>query len=266
MEMKKKINLELKNRAPEEVTELVLDNCLCVNGEIEGLNDTFKELEFLSMANVELSSLARLPSLNKLRKLELSDNIISGGLEVLAEKCPNLTYLNLSGNKIKDLSTVEALQNLKKLKSLDLLNCEITNLEDYRESIFELLQQITYLDGFDQEHNEAPDSEEEDDEDGDEDEEDEDEDEAGPPEGYEEEEDEEEDEDEAGSEVGEGEEEVGLSYLMKDEIQPKELSEQDEEDDDDYVDEGEEEEEEEDEGVRGEKRKRDAEDDGEEDD
>lgn len=51
------------------MTELVLDNCLCVNGEIEGLNDTFKELEFLSMANVELSSLARLPSLNKLRKV-----------------------------------------------------------------------------------------------------------------------------------------------------------------------------------------------------
>ncbi|XP_054526445.1 acidic leucine-rich nuclear phosphoprotein 32 family member E isoform X5 [Pan troglodytes] len=204
MEMKKKINLELRNRSPEEVTELVLDNCLCVNGEIEGLNDTFKELEFLSMANVELSSLARLPSLNKLRK-----------------------------------------QNLKNLKSLDLFNCEITNLEDYRESIFELLQQITYLDGFDQEDNEAPDSEEEDDEDGDEDDEEEEENEAGPPEGYEEEEeeeeeedeDEDEDEDEAGSELGEGEEEVGLSYLMKEEIQ-------DEEDDDDYVEEGEEEEEE----------------------
>lgn len=42
MEMKKRINLELRDRAPEEVTELVLDNCLCVNGEIEGLNDTFK--------------------------------------------------------------------------------------------------------------------------------------------------------------------------------------------------------------------------------
>ncbi|XP_036761219.2 acidic leucine-rich nuclear phosphoprotein 32 family member E isoform X3 [Manis pentadactyla] len=240
------------------VTELVLDNCLCVNGEIEGLNDTFKKLEFLSMANVELSSLARLPSLNKLRKLKLSDNVISGGLEILAEKCPNLTYLNLSGNKIKDLSTVEALQNLKNLKSLDLFNCEITNLEDYRESIFELLQQITYLDGFDQEDNEAPDSEGEDDEDGDEDDEDEEEDEAGLPEGYEEEEEEEEEEDEAGSELGEGEEEVGLSYLMKEEIQ-------DEEDDDDYVEEREEEEEEE-EGLRGQKRKRDAEDDGEEED
>lgn len=50
------------------------------------------------------------------------------------------------------------------MKSLDLFNCEITNLEDYRDSIFELLQQITYLDGFDQEDNEAPDSEDDDDE------------------------------------------------------------------------------------------------------
>lgn len=268
MEMRNRINLELRNRAPEEVTQLVLDNCRCDNGEIEGLNDTFKKLELLSMINVDLRSLARLPNLNKLRKLELANNRISGGLEVLAEKCPNLTHLNLSGNKIKDLSALEALQNLKNLKSLDLFNCEITTLEDYRESIFELLQQITYLNGFDQEDNEAPDSGSEDDEDGDED--DEEEDEAGPFEGYEEEEEEEEDEDEdeAGSELGEGEEEVGLSYLMREEIQ-------DEEDDDDYVEEGEEEEdegegeekeEEEEESVRGEKRKRDAEDDGEEED
>uniref|UniRef100_A0A8C9DEX1 Acidic leucine-rich nuclear phosphoprotein 32 family member n=1 Tax=Prolemur simus TaxID=1328070 RepID=A0A8C9DEX1_PROSS len=131
MEMKKRINLELRNRAPEEVTELVLDNCLCVNGEIEGLNDTFKELEFLSMANVELSSLARLPSLNKLRKLELSDNIISGGLEVLAEKCPNLTYLNLSGNKIKDLSTVEALMEMKMMKMKRKM--KLVHLKDMRK-------------------------------------------------------------------------------------------------------------------------------------
>ncbi|XP_077652926.1 acidic leucine-rich nuclear phosphoprotein 32 family member E-like [Urocitellus parryii] len=211
------------------------------------------------MANVELNSLAQLPSLNKLGKLELSDNIISGGLEVLAEKYPNLTYLNLRGNKIKDLRTVEVLQNFKNLKSLDLFNCEIPNLEDDREIIFELLQQITYLDGFDQEDNEAPDSEEEEEEDGNEDDGDEVKDEAGPPEGYEkrrrkeeeekkeeEEEEEEEEEDETGSELGEGEEEVGLSYLMKGEIQDE---------DDDDVEEGEEEEEEE-EGLNGGRRGR----------
>ncbi|XP_071971093.1 acidic leucine-rich nuclear phosphoprotein 32 family member E isoform X1 [Engystomops pustulosus] len=225
MEMKKRITLELRNRSPTEVTELVLDNCRSSDGEIEGLNDTFKELEFLSMANVELSSLAKLPQLTKLRKLELSDNSIAGGLDVLAERCPNLTYLNLSGNKIKDLSTVEILTNLKNLKSLDLFNCEITNLEDYRDNIFRKLPQITYLDGFDQEDNEAPDSEEEDDEECEEYEDEDDE--AGPPGEYEDDDDEEEGE----SDLGEEEEDVGLSYLMKEEIH-------DEEDDDDYVEDG----------------------------
>uniref|UniRef100_A0A8C5R0C8 Acidic leucine-rich nuclear phosphoprotein 32 family member n=1 Tax=Leptobrachium leishanense TaxID=445787 RepID=A0A8C5R0C8_9ANUR len=257
MEMKKRITLELRNRSPAEVTELVLDNCRSSVGEIEGLNDSYKELELLSMANVELSSLAKLPKLPKLRKLELSDNGISGGLDVLAERCPNLTYLNLSGNKIKDLSTVEALANLKNLISLDLFNCEITNLEHYRENLFQRLSQIIYLDGFDQEDNEAPDSEEdEDDEDPEDDAYPEDEDdEAGPPRDYKEE-----DEEDAESDLEEEEEEVGLSYLMKDEIH-------DEEDDDDYV-EGEEEEE--DEGDlatadKGEKRKREPDDDGDED-
>ncbi|XP_075463752.1 acidic leucine-rich nuclear phosphoprotein 32 family member E isoform X2 [Ascaphus truei] len=264
MEMKKRINLELRNKSPSEVAELVLDNSRSSDGEIEGLSDNFKELEFLSMANVELTSLAKLPKLGKLRKLELSDNRISGGLDVLAERCPNLTYLNLSGNKIKDLSTVQALTNLKNLKSLDLFNCEITNLEDYRENIFERLSQITYLDGFDQEDNEAPDSEEEEDDeddDDDDDEEEEDDDEPGLPGKYKEEEEEDE---EAVSDIGEEEEEeeeVGLSYLLKEEIP-------DEEDDDDYVEDGGEGEEDEGEveaGEKGEKRKRDPEDEGEED-
>uniref|UniRef100_A0A3P8WYJ1 Acidic leucine-rich nuclear phosphoprotein 32 family member n=1 Tax=Cynoglossus semilaevis TaxID=244447 RepID=A0A3P8WYJ1_CYNSE len=162
MDMKKRVTLELRGRSPAEMAELVLDNSRSADGEVEGLTDDFKELEFLSMVNVGLSSLAKLPSLPKLRKLELSDNNLSGSLETLSEKCPNLTYLNLSGNKIKELSTVEALQNLKNLQSLDLFNCEITSLEDYRESVFELLPQVTYLDGFDQDDNEAPDSEAED--------------------------------------------------------------------------------------------------------
>uniref|UniRef100_A0AAQ5YIM9 Acidic leucine-rich nuclear phosphoprotein 32 family member n=1 Tax=Amphiprion ocellaris TaxID=80972 RepID=A0AAQ5YIM9_AMPOC len=111
MDMKKRITLELRNRSPAEVTELVVDNSRSADGEVEGLTDEFTELEFLSMVNVGLSSLAKLPSLPKLRKLQvcLSDNNLSGSLETLSEKCPNLTYLNLSGNKIKELSTVEAL-------------------------------------------------------------------------------------------------------------------------------------------------------------
>ncbi|XP_069580185.1 acidic leucine-rich nuclear phosphoprotein 32 family member E-like isoform X3 [Brachyistius frenatus] len=240
MDMKKRITLELRNRSPAEIAELVVDNSRSADGEVEGLTEEFTELEFLSMVNVGLSSLAKLPSLAKLRKLELSDNNLSGSLDALSQKCPNLTYLNLSGNKIKELSSVEALQNLKSLQSLDLFNCEITSLEDYRESVFELLPQVTYLDGFDQEDNEAPDSEVDDegDEDG--------EDGVGPAGDYDEDDDEEEDED--GSEGGE----VGLSFQVN-------RGEQDEED---YA----EEEEEEAGAAQGQKRKRDVDDEGEDDD
>ncbi len=113
-------------------------------------------------------------------------------MEVLADKCPNLTHLNLSGNKIKDLSTIEPLvsETLKRfgekkkkstiykaadsiihltgfffsqkelgtLKSLDLFNCEVTNLNEYRDNVFKLLPQLTYLDGYDKDDKEAPDS------------------------------------------------------------------------------------------------------------
>lgn len=60
------------------------------------------------------------------------------------------------------------------MKSLDLFNCEVTNLNDYRESVFKLLPQLTYLDGYDRDDKEAPDSDAEADGDGvDEEEEDE---------------------------------------------------------------------------------------------
>lgn len=52
-----------------QVAQLVVDNCRSSDGEIEGLTDDFKELEFLSMVNVGLTSLAMLPSLPKLRKV-----------------------------------------------------------------------------------------------------------------------------------------------------------------------------------------------------
>ncbi|XP_010142594.1 PREDICTED: acidic leucine-rich nuclear phosphoprotein 32 family member B isoform X1 [Buceros rhinoceros silvestris] len=122
------------------------------------------------MINVNLLSVSNLPKLNKLRKLELSDNRISSGLEVLAERTPNLTHLNLSGNKIKDINTLEPLKKLPNLHSLDLFNCEVTMLINYRESVFSLLPQLTYLDGFDADDEEAPDSDPEADGDGPEDE------------------------------------------------------------------------------------------------
>ncbi|CAF99886.1 unnamed protein product, partial [Tetraodon nigroviridis] len=246
MDMRKRIHLELRNRTPSDVKELVLDNCRSNDGKIEGLTDEFEELEFLSTINVGLTTVAHLPKLNKLKKLELSDNRISGGLEVLAEKCPNLTHLNLSGNKIKDLSTIEPLKDLGTLKSLDLFNCEVTNLNEYRDSVFKLLPQLTYLDGYDKDDKEAPDSDAEvyaeglDDEDDDEDDVDEEEyDEDAAP-GDEEEEEGEDDEEEEEDLSGEEEEEEDLN--------DREVDDEDEEEEE-----------------RGQKRKRELDEEGEED-
>ncbi|XP_071391951.1 acidic leucine-rich nuclear phosphoprotein 32 family member B isoform X7 [Centroberyx affinis] len=255
MDMKKRIHLELRNRTPSDVRELVLDNCRSNEGKIEGLTAEFVNLEFLSLINVGLISVSNLPKLGKLKKLELSDNRISGGLDVLAEKLPNLTHLNLSGNKLKDISTLEPLKKLDNLKSLDLFNCEVTNLNDYRESVFKLLPQLTYLDGYDMEDREASDSDGEVDGDGVDDEDDEgkrgeeEEDEDGEEEDFDEEEDEDEDEEEV-----EGEED------------DEEVSGEDEEEDFGQDGEVDDDDEDEDEDEDGEKRKRDPEDEDEDED
>ncbi len=52
-----------------QVVELVVDNCRSSDGEVEGLTDEYTELEILSMVNVGLTSLSKLPSLPKLRKV-----------------------------------------------------------------------------------------------------------------------------------------------------------------------------------------------------
>lgn len=245
MDMKKRIHLELRNRTPSDVQELVLDNCRSNEGKMEGITEEFENLELLSLINVGLINVSNIPKLGKLKKLELSDNRISGGLEVLAERLVNLTHLNLSGNKFKDISTLEPLKKLPILKSLDLFNCEVTNLGDYRESIFKLLPQLTYLDGYDIEDCEASDSdgegdgvEDEDDEEGEEGE-------------SEEEEDEEEDDEEV---VAEEEDDSGESG------EDGEVNGDVDDDDDDEDDD-----EEDDSPVKGEKRKRDPEDEDEDD-
>jgi len=218
--MEKRIELEMRGRPANEIEELNLDNCRATT--IEGLTSEFKNLESLSLINVGLTTLKGFPALPNLRKLELSDNRISSGLNLL-QGCAKLVSLNLSGNKIKDIETLEPLKSLAELRSIDLFNCEVTNVDSYREKVFESLKTLTYLDGYDRNNMEA---EEEDEEDGEEvDGEDDDDDEDG--EGEDDDDDDDnvvdvddddddddlDDEDDEDDEEEEGE--VGLSYLQK---------------------------------------------------
>jgi len=225
--MEKRIELERRGRSPSAIKDLNLDNCRSV--QIEGLTDEYVNLETLSLINVGLTSLKGFPKLPNLKKLELSDNRISGTLHYL-HGSPKLTHLNLSGNKIKDLEALEPLKELKNLKNLDLFNCEVTQVDNYRDKVFQLIPDLKYLDGFDREDKEAEDSEaDEEDLDGEEedgengignddsgDEEDED--------GLKDEGDEEDDDDddldneELDEDEEDEEEEVGLSYLAQGDI------------------------------------------------
>ncbi|KAB0392033.1 hypothetical protein E2I00_009328 [Balaenoptera physalus] len=170
-------------------------------------------------------------TLAAVRELVL-DNCTSndGKIEGLTAECVNLEFLSL-------------------INSLDLFNSEVTNLTDYGESVFKLLPQLTYLDGYDREDHDAEVDgvdEEEDDEGGEDEDQEEEED------GEEEECDDEDDEDE--DEVS-GEEETFTSWGHDGEA--------DEDEDEDGEDEDEEEEEEE--IGKGEKRKRETDDEGEDD-
>merc|ERR1712212_505208 len=74
MDMKKRVSLELRHRSLSDVQELVLDNCRSSEGKMEGITDQFTNLEHLSLINVGLVSVSNIPKLEKLKKLELSDN------------------------------------------------------------------------------------------------------------------------------------------------------------------------------------------------
>ncbi|XP_070521163.1 acidic leucine-rich nuclear phosphoprotein 32 family member A isoform X2 [Cardiocondyla obscurior] len=240
--MEKRIELEKRGKKPGDIKELVLDNCRST--QIVGLTNEFSALESLSLINVGLTSLKGFPKLPSLKKLELSDNRISGGLNLL-DSSPKLTHLNLSGNKIKDLDALQPLKEFKNLKSLDLFNNAVTNLDNYREKVFNLIPSLRYLDGYDAEDREVDDSEGEDDEvNGNED-----------GEGVGNEDDSEEVSDEEDEEFLD--DDPGLDIVYKDKIDTDEedYMGEEEEEDDDEDNEDDEQEEEEESPVRGKKRK-----------
>ncbi|XP_016930346.2 acidic leucine-rich nuclear phosphoprotein 32 family member A isoform X1 [Drosophila suzukii] len=144
--MEKRIELERRARKVNQITELNLDNCRSTS--IVGLTDEYTALESLSLINVGLTTLKGFPKLPNLKKLELSDNRISSGLNFLTTS-PKLQCLNLSGNKIKDLETLKPLEQFKNLAVLDLFNNDVTQVDNYREKIFKMLPSLNFLDGFD---------------------------------------------------------------------------------------------------------------------
>ncbi|KAL6512832.1 hypothetical protein OROMI_034648 [Orobanche minor] len=155
------------------VRALTLDGVVkCVHGRLPppSLFEKFHNLQHLSMANIGISFLEQFPRLRNLQKLILSDNRIAGGLEFLvAAGLDSLRDLDLSNNRISNINDLRPLAELR-LVSLDLYECPVTRMKDYRSGVFSLIRSLKYLDKMDAEENERPESDdEEEDEDDDED-------------------------------------------------------------------------------------------------
>ncbi|KAG6513023.1 hypothetical protein ZIOFF_031169 [Zingiber officinale] len=157
---------------------LTLDGSVkCLHGRLPPpeILERYQSLEVLSIANIGASSLEKFPRLRNLQRLILSDNRIGGGLEFLVEAgLDSLRDLDLSNNRIQFLEDLSPLAQLR-LVSLDLYECPVTKIKDYRSRVFGMIRTLKYLDKLDADENERPESDEEDEEE-DEDEDDEEED------------------------------------------------------------------------------------------
>lgn len=157
------------------VRTLTLDGAVkCVQGKLPppSLLERFENLQHLSIANVGVSSLEHFPRLRNLQKLNLSDNRIAGGLEFLVQAgLDSLRDLDLSNNRIQFIEDLAPLAQVK-LVSLDLYECPVTRVKDYRSRVFGLIKSLKYLDKMDAEENERPESDDEEEEEEDEEEDD----------------------------------------------------------------------------------------------
>ena len=160
-----------QGKSKSELTKLVLDST-CKASDLQTSLSGLDNLEYLSLCNTNLASLVGLPALPKLKVLKLSDNRIPGShLEHLSALFnSNLTHLDLAGNAgITKLEQLKPLSSLK-LKFLDLDGCPVKdNTADFNTKLFQMIEELEYLDNIDKmgAERDADDEEEEDDDDDD---------------------------------------------------------------------------------------------------
>lgn len=129
-------------------------------GDIVGFTDEFVNLETLDLSNSAITSLRAFPKLASLKKVDLSGNRLGKGLENLAA-CTALNHIIITGNRLKDVESMEPLKTLHSLTHLE-VGCNLGNVsnEEYRQKMFEMLPSLQYLDQEDIDGNDEEEEEE----------------------------------------------------------------------------------------------------------
>jgi hypothetical protein len=100
----------------------------------------------LNISHNKLTSMNGLNAAKNLETIDVSSNQIStcDGIS----KLTSLKTLNLSKNQISDLSQIEKLRQNVSLKELNLIGNPVTQIENYREQVLDILPDLKSLDGI----------------------------------------------------------------------------------------------------------------------
>jgi len=109
--------------------------------------ETFTSMEQLALNGTGIKSLANLPRSDKVHRVELSSNKLTGDqLHHLHQYASTLVTLKLASNQLSSYEDIKSLGALKSLKNLDLSMNQVTKLSDYKQHIFRLLPTLQVLD------------------------------------------------------------------------------------------------------------------------
>ena len=102
-----------------------------------------------------LKLIENLPELPKLIRLELSDNRLTGQNLSMIAQYKTLETVKLGNNLIRNFDFVKNLAKCENLINIDLVSNPVTEVNDFREQMFEIIPTLEVLDGLDKENNEV---------------------------------------------------------------------------------------------------------------
>lgn len=142
------LNKTYGNKEQDSVHEIICDTVVTkeLNQEAKDLLEKYQNAKSISFISCQLKSLKNLPNIPSIEEVQFSDNHITGNELSNLLIYPKLTKINLCNNLIKEIKDLQCLQQLKELTNLDLSECPVTLLPQYREKMFEMLPQLKYLD------------------------------------------------------------------------------------------------------------------------
>ena len=142
------LNKTYGNKEQDSVHEIICDTIVTkeLSQESKVLLEKYQHAKSLSFISCQLKSLKNLPNIPSIEEVQFSDNHISGNELSYLLIYPKLTKIKLCNNLIKEIKDLKCFQELKDLSSLDLSECPVTLLPQYREKMFEMLPQLKYLD------------------------------------------------------------------------------------------------------------------------